>query len=156
MGRVTAGSIARVLRLEADEGLLAVAQRNLAALNTVAALECAAVQRTPNLGAAAVAYCFSQGLKDAAGRGDAAAAVLAACRATPTLRLVVVVHDAREKKHALVAFAESEGGALREHPHVLGRRVVAWDRSTLVPLLPCLCPARTGGARAPPAPKSQI
>ena len=61
----------------------------------------------------------------------------------------------RRQKHALVAFAESEGGALREHPHVLGRRVVAWDRSTLVPLLPCLCPARAGGARAPPASKTQ-
>ena len=100
----------RLAGVEADEGLLAAARRNLAALNTVAALECAAVQRTPHLGAATVAYCFSQGLKDAAEGGDAAAAVLAACQATPTLRLVVVVHDAREKKHALVAFAESEGG----------------------------------------------
>ena len=107
MGRMTAGSIARVLRLEADEGLLAAARRNL---------ECAAVQRTPNLGAAAVAYCFSQGLKDAAGRGDAAAAVLAACRATPTLRLILVVHDAREKKHALVAFAERGAGAAASLP----------------------------------------
>ena len=51
----------------------------------------------------------------------------------------------RRQKHALVAFAESEGGALREHPYVLGRRVVACDRITLVPLLPCLCPARAGG-----------
>ena len=34
MGRMTAGSIARVLRLEADEGLLAAARLNLAALNT--------------------------------------------------------------------------------------------------------------------------
>jgi len=100
----------RLAGVEADEGLLAAARRNLAALNTVAALECAAVQRTPHLGAATVAYCFSQGLKDAVEGGDAAAAVLAACQATPTLRLVVVVHDAREKKHALVAFAESEGG----------------------------------------------
>ena len=116
MGRMTAGSIARVLRLEADEGLLAAAQRNLAALNTVAALECAAVQRTPNLGAAAVAYCFSQGLKDDLRRGDAAAAVLAACRATPTLRLILVVHDAREKKHALVAFAERGAGAAASLP----------------------------------------
>ena len=107
MGRMTAGSIARVLRLEADEGLLAAARRNL---------ECAAVQRTPNLGAAAVAYCFSQGLKDAAGRGDAAAAVLAACRATPTLRLILVVHDAREKKHTFVAFAERGAGAAASLP----------------------------------------
>ena len=82
----------------------------------MAALECAAVQRTPNLGAAAVAYCFSQGLKDAAGRGDAAAAVLAACRATPTLRLILVVHDAREKKHTLVAFAERGAGAAASLP----------------------------------------
>ena len=51
----------------------------------------------------------------------------------------------RRQKHALVAFAESGGGALREHPHVLGWRVVAWDRSTLVPLLPCPCPAWAGG-----------
>ena len=145
MGRMTAGSLARVLSalqlrtddvffdigagngavlgavhllaptvrlagVEADEGLLAAALRNLAALNAVAALECVAVQCTPHLGAATVAYCFSQGLKDATEGGDAAAAVLAACQATPTLRLVVVVHDAREKKHALVAFVESEGG----------------------------------------------
>ena len=55
-----------------------------------------------------MAYCFSQGLKDGARRGDAAAAVLAACRATSTLHLIVVAHDAREKRHALVAFAESE------------------------------------------------
>ena len=145
MGRMTAGSLARVLRalplraddaffdigvgtgavlgavhllaptvrlagVEADAGLLAAARRNLAALNTVAALECAAVQRTPHLGTATVAYCFSQGLKDDLQRGDAAAAVLAACRATPTLRLVVVVHDARETRHALVAFAERERG----------------------------------------------
>ena len=45
----------------------------------------------------------------------------------------------RRQKHALVAFAESGGGALGEHPHVLGRRVVAWDGSTR----PCpSCPAR--------------
>ena len=44
----------------------------------------------------------------------------------------------RRQKHALVAFAESGGGALGEHPHVLGRRVVAWDGSTR----PCpSCPA---------------
>ena len=58
---------------------------------------------------------------------------------------------------ALVAFAESGGGALGERPHVLGRRVVAWDGSTR----PCpSCPARAlpgpgVGARAPPAPKTQ-
>ena len=45
----------RLAGVEADEGLLAAARRNLAALNTVAALECAAVQRTPHLGAATVA-----------------------------------------------------------------------------------------------------
>ena len=72
------------------------------------AATCAPVQRTPHLGAAPVAYCFSQGLKDGARRGDAAAAVLAACLATSTLHLIVVAHDAREKRHALVAFAESE------------------------------------------------
>ena len=143
MGRLTAGSLARVLGalplraddvffdvgvgtgavlgavhllaptvrlagVEADEGLLAAARRNLAALNTVAALARAPVQGTAHLGAATVAYCFSQGLKDDLRRGDAAAAVLAACRATPTLRLVVVVHDARETRHALVAFAARE------------------------------------------------
>ena len=151
MGRLTAGSLARVLGalplraddvffdvgvgtgavlgavhllaptvrlagVEADEGLLAAARRNLAALNTVAALARAPVQATAHLGAATVAYCFSQGLKDAAGRGDAAAAVLAACRATPTLRLILVVHDAREKKHALVAFAERGAGAAASLP----------------------------------------
>ena len=43
-----------------------------------------------------------------------------------------------------MAFAESEGGALREHPHVLGRRVVAWDRSTrrAPSALPVPCPGR--------------
>ena len=121
MGRLTAGSLARVLGalalraddvffdvgvgtgavlgavhllaptvrlagVEADEGLLAAARRNLAALNTVAVLERAPVQATAHLGAATVAYCFSQGLKDDLCMGDAAAAVLAACRATPTLR----------------------------------------------------------------------
>ena len=63
----------------------------------------------------------------------------------------------RRQKHALVAFAESGGGALREHPHVLGRRVVAWDRSTRpCPSCPaCALPGPGGGARAPPAPKTQ-
>ena len=151
MGRLTAGSLARVLGalplraddvffdvgvgtgavlgavhllaptvrlagVEADEGLLAAARRNLAALNTVAALARAPVQATAHLGAATVAYCFSQGLKDDLRRGDAAAAVLAACRATPTLRLILVVHDAREKKHALVAFAERGAGAAASLP----------------------------------------
>lgn len=63
----------------------------------------------------------------------------------------------RRQKHALVAFAENGGGALRERPHALGRRVVAWDRSTRpCPFCPaCALPGPGGGARAPPAPKTQ-
>ena len=50
----------------------------------------------------------------------------------------------RRQKRALVAFAESGGGALGERPHVLGRRVVAWDGSTrpCPPALPAPCPGR--------------
>jgi len=44
----------RLAGIEADEGLLAAARRNLVALNTVAALECAAVQHTPTLGDATI------------------------------------------------------------------------------------------------------
>ena len=56
----------RLAGVEADEGLLAAARRNLAALNTVAALARAPVQGTAHLGAATVAYCFSQGLNSVA------------------------------------------------------------------------------------------
>ncbi|MDP6307288.1 MAG: hypothetical protein QGH02_08110, partial [Verrucomicrobiota bacterium] len=62
--------------------------------------------------AGALAACEAHGTGTALGdpieAGSLAAAVLAACRATPTLRLVVVVHDARERQHALVAFAARE------------------------------------------------
>ena len=98
----------RLAGVEADPGLLAAARRNLGALHAVADLTHAAVQDTPHLGGATVAYCFSEGLKDAGRVGDAAAAVLAACRATPTLRLIVLVHDAHRKQHPIVAFASGE------------------------------------------------
>ena len=71
----------RLAGVEADPGLVEAARRNLGALHAVADLTHAAVQDTPHLGGATVAYCFSEGLKDAGRVGDAAAAVLAACRA---------------------------------------------------------------------------
>ena len=103
----------RLAGCEADRALIDAARRNLAALHAVAELAHTAVQAVPNLGGATVAFCFSQGLKDASDSGDAAAAVLRACHATPTLRLLTVVHDARERSHQLVVFAERERAAAR-------------------------------------------
>ena len=115
----------RLAGVEADRALLAAAQRNLAALHAVVELAHATVQSTAHLSGATVAFCFSQGLKDASSHGDAAVAVLRACDATPTLRLLTIVHDARQKSHPLVAFCErarDEGRAERMPVKMAGGR----------------------------------
>ena len=89
--------------VDTDAKLVAAARHNLAQLQTHAALEVCSVHTMHHLGdGVTLAYSFCDGLRPA----DALAVLLAACRATPTLRRACLVHNAGER-HALREAADA-------------------------------------------------